>query len=221
MNSIHLVGNVGQNPSLRETNGGTSVANVTLATNRFYRDRDGERQQATEWHRLVVWGEGAKNFAQIVGKGDQIAVRGRLEYKLREIAGEKVKDATIRVEEWTKLSPRKADAPAEEAGPAAAACEGDEAGESFQGEGIPFGSGESDIPFGGSEPEAPTGEGQHESAPVAGEGLPATPDLQPIEPAAADPVEPTAAAPTNDLSAEPEPTATGDAPARRGRRRKQ
>ncbi len=124
MNSINLVGNVGQTPVLRETNGGTPVANVTLATNRFYRDRDGQRQQATEWHRLVVWGEGAKNFAQIVGKGDQIAVRGRLEYKLREIAGEKVKDATIRVEEWTKLSPRKADTPAGETEPAAAAGDG-------------------------------------------------------------------------------------------------
>ena len=131
MNSIHLVGNVGQTPVLRQTNGGTPVANFTLATNRFYRDRDGERQQATEWHRLVVWGEGAKNFAQIVGKGDQIAVRGRLEYKLREIAGEKVKDATIRVEEWTKLSPRKATDPAEETEPAATAADGAEDGGGF------------------------------------------------------------------------------------------
>ena len=131
MNSITLVGNIGQTPVLRQTNGGTAVANVTLATNRFYRDRDGERQQATEWHRLGVWGEGAKNFADIVGRGDQIAVRGRLEYKLREIAGEKVKDATIRVEEWTKLSPRKADAPAEETEPAATAADGEEVAGGF------------------------------------------------------------------------------------------
>ena len=108
MNSIHLVGNVGQTPVLRETGNGTAVANVTLATNRFWRDGEGERQQSTEWHRLVVWGEGAKNFADIVGKGDLIAVRGRLEYKLREIAGQKVWDAVIRVDEWHQHTPRKA-----------------------------------------------------------------------------------------------------------------
>ena len=139
MNSINLVGNVGQHPVLRQTNNGTAVANVTLATNRFYKDREGQRQQATEWHRLVVWGEGAKNFADLVGKGDQVAVRGRLEYKQREIAGEKVKDATIRVEEWTKLSPRKATDAAGETEPAATAADGAEDGGGFGEEDeIPF-----------------------------------------------------------------------------------
>jgi single-strand DNA-binding protein len=108
MNSVALVGNVGQNPVLRATGNGTPVANVTLATNRVYRDRDGNRQQSTEWHRLVVWGEGARNFADIVRSGDKVAVRGRLEYRLREVAGEKVWDATIRVEEWHQLTPKKA-----------------------------------------------------------------------------------------------------------------
>jgi len=108
MNTIVLVGNIGQHPVLRYTSSDTPVANVTLATNRVYRDRAGDRQQTTEWHRLVVWGEGAENFARIVGKGDLLAVRGRLEYRQREIAGEKVQDASIRVLEWTKLSTRKA-----------------------------------------------------------------------------------------------------------------
>ena len=108
MNLIAFVGNTGQIPVLRYTGSGTPVANVTLATNRVYRDRDGNRQQTTEWHRLVVWGEGAKTFAEIVGKGDLLSVRGRLEYKTREIAGEKVQDASVRVLEWNKLSPRKA-----------------------------------------------------------------------------------------------------------------
>ena len=108
MNSVALVGNVGQNPVLRATGNGTPVANVTLATNRVYRDRDGNRQQSTEWHRLVVWGEGARNFADIVRSGDKVAVRGRLEYRLREVAGEKVWDATIRVGEWHQLTAKKA-----------------------------------------------------------------------------------------------------------------
>ena len=137
MNNIDLVGNVGQHPVLRHTGNGTPVANVSLATNRVYRDGAGNRQQTTEWHRLVIWGEPATTLAKIVGRGDLLAVRGRLEYKTREIAGETVQDASIRILEWTKLSPRKApvDAeasePAEEAEPAAAAG-GDEDG--FQGD---------------------------------------------------------------------------------------
>ena len=128
MNSIHLVGNIGQTPVLRHTNGGTAVANVSLATNRVYKDAAGNRQQSTEWHRLVVWGEGAKNFAQIVATGDQLSVRGRLEYREREIAGEKVKDAVIRVHEWTKLSPRRTEQEA-----AAAPAESQDDGDGFRG----------------------------------------------------------------------------------------
>ena len=180
MNSIHLVGNVGQTPSLRETNGGTPVANVTLATNNVYKDRDGNRQQTTEWHRLVVWGDGAKNFAEIVGKGDLVAVRGRLEYKLREIAGEKLKDAVIRVEEWHQLTARKAQ-------PDAAA--GYEAGEDLD-EGVTL----------QTEVEADAGEADEPLATV-----PAA--LVPAEPAAADPqpTEPSAVAPAEEIRTEDAP----------------
>jgi single-strand DNA-binding protein len=124
MNNIDLVGNVGQHPALRHTGNGTPVANVSLATNRVYKDGAGNRQQTTEWHRLVIWGEPATTLAKIVGRGDLLAVRGRLEYKQREIAGETVQDASIRILEWTKLSPRKAQpeeaAVAEEAEPPSA-----------------------------------------------------------------------------------------------------
>ena len=137
MNNIALVGNVGQNPILRATSKDTPVSNVTLATNRVYNDRDGNRQQTTEWHRLVLWGEGAKNFADIVRSGDKIAVRGRLEYRLREIAGEKVKDAVIRVEEWHQLTPRKARA-GEEAQPDALADSGEGGGSLLDDDEIPF-----------------------------------------------------------------------------------
>jgi single-strand DNA-binding protein len=84
MNNIDLVGNVGQHPVLRHTGNGTPVANVSLATNRVYKDGAGNRQQTTEWHRLVIWGEPATTLAKIVGRGDLLAVRGRLEYKQRD-----------------------------------------------------------------------------------------------------------------------------------------
>jgi single-strand DNA-binding protein len=128
MNNIVLVGNVGGPPTLRHTTAGVPLASLSLATDRFFRDREGQRQKTTEWHRLVVWGEGASTLAKIVARGDQLSVRGRLEYRLREIAGERVKDAVIHVHEWHKLSPRRPD----EEAPAAPA-EGQEDGHDGDG----------------------------------------------------------------------------------------
>ena len=55
----------------------------------------------------MVWGEPAKNFAQIVGKGDLVSVQGRLEYSTREIDGQRVKEAEIRVTAWTQHTPKR------------------------------------------------------------------------------------------------------------------
>jgi single-strand DNA-binding protein len=107
-NLVALVGRIGQDPILRYTNGNsTPVANTSLATNTVYRDREGQRQEKTEWHRIVVWGEPAKNFEQIVGKGNLVSVQGRLEYRTREIAGQRVQEAVIRVTAWTQLTPKR------------------------------------------------------------------------------------------------------------------
>jgi single-strand DNA-binding protein len=107
-NLIVLVGRIGQDPILRFTNGNsTPVANTSLATNTVYRDREGARKEKTEWHRIVVWGEPAKNFAKIVGKGDLVSVQGRLEYRKREIDGQQVQEAVIRVTAWTQLTPKR------------------------------------------------------------------------------------------------------------------
>ena len=109
-NLIVLIGRIGQTPILRVTNGtGTPVANASLATNTVYRDRDGNRQEKPEWHRLVVWGDQARNFEQIVGKGDLISVQGRLEYRTREIDGQRVQEAVIRVTAWKQLTPKRHD----------------------------------------------------------------------------------------------------------------
>ena len=109
-NLIVLIGRIGQDPILRVTNGtGTPVANTSLATNSFYRDREGQRREKTEWHRIVVWGEQARNFEQIVGKGDLVSVQGRLEYRIREIDGQRVQEAVIRVTAWKQLTPKRHD----------------------------------------------------------------------------------------------------------------
>ena len=64
VNKVILVGNLGRDPELRYIPSGQAVANFTLATNERWRDKEGNNQERTEWHRIVVWGKSAENCAQ-------------------------------------------------------------------------------------------------------------------------------------------------------------
>jgi single-strand DNA-binding protein len=79
VNKVILVGNLGRDPELRYTQGGAAVANFTLATNEKWRDKDGNNQERTEWHRIVVWGRTAENCAQYLHKGSSVYIEGRLQ----------------------------------------------------------------------------------------------------------------------------------------------
>jgi single-strand DNA-binding protein len=79
VNKVILVGNLGRDPEVRSTPSGQSVANFTLATSRKWNDRDGNRQEQTEWHRIVCWGRQAEIAGQYLTKGKQIYVEGRLQ----------------------------------------------------------------------------------------------------------------------------------------------
>ncbi len=79
VNKVILVGNLGRDPEVRSTPSGQSVANFTLATSRKWTDREGQRQEKTEWHRIVCWGRQAEIAGQYLVKGKQIYVEGRLE----------------------------------------------------------------------------------------------------------------------------------------------
>lgn len=79
VNKVILVGNLGRDPEVRSTPSGQKVANFTLATNRKWNDRDGNRQEQTEWHRIVCWGRQAEIAGQYLTKGKQIYVEGRLQ----------------------------------------------------------------------------------------------------------------------------------------------
>jgi single-strand DNA-binding protein len=79
VNKVILVGNLGRDPELRTTPSGQPVAKFSLATNRRWRDRDGNRQEQTEWHNIVCWGRQAEVAGQYLTKGKQIYVEGRLE----------------------------------------------------------------------------------------------------------------------------------------------
>ena len=78
VNKVILIGNLGSDPELRTTTGGASVASFTLATNESWTDRDGAKQERTEWHRIVAWAKLAEICGQYLSKGRQVYIEGRL-----------------------------------------------------------------------------------------------------------------------------------------------
>jgi len=79
VNKVILIGNLGRDPELRYTQGGQAVTNFTMATSERFTDRNGDQQERTEWHRIVVWGKTAENCAQYLAKGRSAYVEGRLQ----------------------------------------------------------------------------------------------------------------------------------------------
>ena len=78
VNKVILVGNLGANPEMRFTQAGQAVANLRLATTERWTDKSGQKQEITEWHRVVVWGKQAEICGQYLTKGRQIYVEGRI-----------------------------------------------------------------------------------------------------------------------------------------------
>ena len=79
LNKVILIGNLGRDPELRYTQGGQAVANFTLATTESITKRDGEREDRTEWHRIVAWGKLAEICGEYLSKGKQIYLEGRIQ----------------------------------------------------------------------------------------------------------------------------------------------
>lgn len=79
VNKVILVGRLGRDPETRYTGGGQAVANFSVATDESYRDRNGERQKRTEWHKIVVWGKQAEIAQQYLKKGSLVFIEGRIQ----------------------------------------------------------------------------------------------------------------------------------------------
>jgi single-strand DNA-binding protein len=79
LNRVMLIGNLGRDPEVRYTQGGSPVANFTLATNERYTDSSGERKEKTEWHRVVCFGKQAEVVGEYTRKGRQVFVEGSLQ----------------------------------------------------------------------------------------------------------------------------------------------
>ena len=85
VNKVILVGNLGRDAELRYTPGGAAVSTLNLATTEVWNDRNNQRQEKTEWHRVVIWNNKGSNLADIAEryckKGDKIYVEGSIEYR--------------------------------------------------------------------------------------------------------------------------------------------
>ncbi len=79
VNKAIILGNLGQDPELRHTASGTAVTTLRIATNEVWNDQQGQRQERTEWHSVVVWGRQAENCHQYLSKGRTVYVEGRLQ----------------------------------------------------------------------------------------------------------------------------------------------
>jgi single-strand DNA-binding protein len=79
VNKVILIGRLGSKPEMRNTPGGAGVANFSVATNENWADKNGQKQERTEWHRIVVWGKLAELCVNYLDKGRQVYLEGRLQ----------------------------------------------------------------------------------------------------------------------------------------------
>jgi single-strand DNA-binding protein len=79
VNKVILIGNLGADPELKYTPSNRPLCNLSLATNEVFKDKSGQRQERTEWHRITVWGEQAETCSKYLAKGRSVYVEGRLQ----------------------------------------------------------------------------------------------------------------------------------------------
>ena len=107
-NRVQLIGNLGQNPEVKEFDGGKKVARFSVATTESYRDKDGNLVKDTTWHNLVAWNKNADIVEKYLEKGKEVAIDGKLtsrSYETKE--GEKKYITEIVVNELLMLGSRK------------------------------------------------------------------------------------------------------------------
>lgn len=102
VNRAILVGNAGSDPDIQRTASGTTVAHLSLATNRRTRV-NGETQERTDWHRLTFWAAAAETIERYVRRGNRLYVEGRIEYGSYDCDGQSVPTADVVVQEFVLL----------------------------------------------------------------------------------------------------------------------
>ena len=89
VNKVILIGNLGADPELKYTPSSRALCNLRIATTDVYKDKAGQRQEKTEWHRVTVWGDQAENCNKYLAKGRSVYVEGRLQTRSYDKDGQK------------------------------------------------------------------------------------------------------------------------------------
>ena len=114
LNKVILIGNLGQDPEARFTPQGTAVTNLSIATNESWKDQNGETQDRTEWHRVVMYGRMADTASEYMNKGEMVYVEGRLNTREWEDQNQIKRGTTeIRCDNFTMLGKRGEPSPSD------------------------------------------------------------------------------------------------------------
>src|SRR6201995_4642807 len=89
INKVILVGNLGADPELKYTPSQRALCNLRIATTEVFKDKGGQRQEKTEWHRVTVWGDTAENCNKYLAKGRSVYIEGRLQTRSYDKDGQK------------------------------------------------------------------------------------------------------------------------------------
>lgn len=117
LNKVLLYGNLTRDPELRALPSGMNVVNFSIATNRVFRDRDGKKQEQTDFHNIVVFGRQADTVNQYLKKGSGVFVEGRLQTRSWEKEGQKMYRTEV-VADRVQFGPRPGGGGGRNAGPA-------------------------------------------------------------------------------------------------------
>jgi single-strand DNA-binding protein len=107
-NKVSLIGRIGQNIEMQKVGASKdySLVKVPLATNESYKDKNGQWQDNTQWHNLVIWGKTAERISSMVTKGQEVMIEGRLVNKQYQKDGEKRYSTDIEVTDFLLVSPK-------------------------------------------------------------------------------------------------------------------
>lgn len=148
VNKAIILGNLGRDPEMRSTQSGSQVANFSIATSRQYTDSSGQKQEETEWHRIVAFGRLAEICGQYLRKGKQVYIEGRIQTRSWEDkeTGQK-KFMTEIVAEQMQMLGRAGDAPSGPSDDFGDSSSGSRQAASMAGGGAPSGGDDDDLPF--------------------------------------------------------------------------